>query len=316
ARAASTRRSMTPRDSKALSFVPTLVSVQLPGRTFVRAAAFVAAAGFSAAGSMAAGQQGGLDWLAPEQAIDEVSIPGRELPAEEFPDAKTVFENYIEAIGGREAVFSKQTRRFTGSFVYEVTSEDGTAARQPGRVVSNAAAPDRYSQSVILPGLLSEMTYFDGTHGWRQDDQGNLNVLEGEELSRLRNSAQFYQVADYENLFKRYEVTGGVEQADGTRLVRVDVEFPSGRDESYVFDTETGLLTAVLSDRSIGNGQRVPLLRMYLDYAEFDGVKYPTRTTERYANVSLLFNVSNVETGIEMPDFETPQEVLDGNSDD
>ncbi|MEM9166606.1 MAG: hypothetical protein AAGB48_06230 [Planctomycetota bacterium] len=237
--------------------------------------------------------------------MTSIAMPGDPIPVSDLPDAETVFENYIEAIGGREAVFGIESRRFNGRVQIEVTPEDGEPLLQRGRVITHAAAPNLLVQDVIFPGVQSIRTYFDGSRGWRETDTGDTTLLEGEELSRISNSANFYQLADYKNHFTRYSVVGGADE-DGTRVARIDAEFSSGRIESYIFSLDSWLLIAVLTDRQIPDGARAALVRQYQDYQEHDGVFYPMRTTEKYGNVVLAFEIQSIETNVVIPAIEPP----------
>ncbi|MGP1271981.1 MAG: hypothetical protein ACTS22_01475 [Phycisphaerales bacterium] len=239
----------------------------------------------------------------------DVQLPGVPVPASEFADAESVFEKYIEAIGGRETVFGITSRQFVGRVEFVIAMPDGTRQRQSGRVDTYAKAPNLYVQDVIFPGLRSDRTVFDGEMAWRESDTGEVVVITGEELERVKSSASFYQAADYEKQFASYEVIGGSEEPSGERYVHVLVEYASGRQELMLFDEETGLLRAIVTDRDIGNGERIPLLRWYDSYKSFDGVSYPTTVKEQYANVALEYSLSDVVTGIEMPAMRRPAAV-------
>ena len=252
----------------------------------------------------------------PRELIEAINLPGTPVDASELPDADTVFENYIEALGGRDAVFSIKTRKFLGNVTLQIQMPDGTKAEQTGRVETYAAAPNIYMQDVVFPGVRTDRTVYDGEHGWRITNFEEVALIEGEELERLRTSAAFYQAANYKEHFVSYEVVGGVIEPEGSKLIRVRVTYEAGREEAFIFEESTGLLKAVIGERSVGEGLRAGMLRMYQNYAEFGGVQYPTMVTEQYANVALLYRLTEVTIGVDMPEIERPAEVTAALSDD
>jgi hypothetical protein len=214
-------------------------------------------------------------------------------------------ERYIEALGGREVVFGFTSRRIAARLnVYLAGQADPV---QSGKLETWSKAPDIYIQDLLFPARGTTRICYDGQVGWQIDENDNAEAVTGTQLERLRDSSQFYQIADYDKLFSRYEVVRGLVAQNGQRVVQLAAQYHSGRQEVFTFDLDSGLLLAINGQREVeGVETLVDFQRALLDYKPFGAMQFPTRIIERYSNVATELLISSVEAGVEPPALQRP----------
>ncbi|MEO1585063.1 MAG: hypothetical protein AAFR96_10910 [Planctomycetota bacterium] len=228
------------------------------------------------------------------------------IPAESLPSAEELFEAYVEAIGGDAVIRATQTRRFVGRV--SVYARGQEAPIQQGRIEIWGSAPWTAVQDTIFPGQGSLRTIVDGGKVWQLDESDTVREITGPTAARQLVSARFYQLAEWRDMFSSIEVVDGVARGD-QRAARVAATHVDGRNELYIFDLDSGLLLAVTGERPSPTGGEglVPFQRSYEDYTEAeDGVLYPNRVVEAAGPVAFEILVSEIETGVDVPEFDVP----------
>jgi hypothetical protein len=169
-------------------------------------------------------------------------------------------------------------------------------------------------QDLIFPGRGTTRVIFDGEQGWNLDEADKATPIAPGTLERIRGSAYFYQVAKPDEMFTSYRVLSGVE-ADGIRAVQVAVTHRSGREEVQIYDLDSGLQLATVGKRELENtDQQVEFQRSYSEYKKFGDVLYPTKIIERYANIAIELTLTNVTTGVAVPEVKRPAGLFEANS--
>lgn len=236
----------------------------------------------------------------------------REIPASELPDATAVFDRYIQAIGGRDEVMAVTTRKISSRLSIFILGQ--AEAVQSGRFEIYAQAPNILVQDLIFPGRGTTRVIFDGENGWNLDETDKATKVAPSTLERIRGSAYFYQVAKPDEMFTSYRVIKGVE-AEGIRAVQVAVTHRSGREEVHIYDLDTGLHIATVGKRELdGTDQQVDFQRSYSDYKKFGNVLYPTKIIERYSNIAIELTLTNVATGITVPEIKRPDGLFESQT--
>lgn len=221
---------------------------------------------------------------------------GRQPEAATPPTAEEVFERYIEAIGGREAVFAQKRRRIEGT--YEGPGFNGIA-----RLKLWADAPNKMQVTIQEPLGNSLTVTYGGEYGWEQPKGAPPRLVVGPRYVELLDSADFYGEANYKQRYKEYEVLGSTDFAGTTCWVVRSVSH-AGRQRQLLFDRETGLFVAERSTivRADGEGSfDTKVIEVHLsDYKDFGGVLYPTRQVQRVigeeGEISLHYRSVRVDT--------------------
>jgi len=153
------------------------------------------------------------------------------------PEAAKVVDRYLAAIGGRAAVeaeHSTHVRSTIRAFGFTGTIE--TWVQRPDRIASRTAL-----------GPFTLQDGYDGTTGWRVDQNGKLAVRDGLDLENEKGNAWFengqWLMPDQGG--GSVSVLGEEEDSTGTFTV-LEVKAPIGRPRALWFDTKTGLLDRVV----------------------------------------------------------------------
>ncbi|PBJ13269.1 pitrilysin family protein [Flavobacterium sp. ACN6] len=201
--------------------------------------------------------------------------------------AKTVFENYIKAIGGEKAVTSVKTLYMNGST---------TIPQAPGPLTFISKLDSKGKMMVSLSmGTMNLMKQVVNEKGAYIEQQGQRKNLEGEDLVEMKaNAAPFEEL----QLVKRTDLkVEGIEPINGS-----DAYVIKDGKTTYYYDVKSGLKTAESKIREQG-GKSAAQITNFNDYKEVKGVKVP---------FNLIQNVG-FELDIKMSDIKINEEVSDGD---
>ena len=96
-----------------------------------------------------------------------------------LPAADEIIDRHVEAIGGRDAVLSKEGSRAAGQFSMPAAGIQGTIE------VLSASSPTRVISRVEIPGLGTIVNGYTGEVGWSVDPNLGPRLLEGMELAAM-----------------------------------------------------------------------------------------------------------------------------------
>src|SRR4051812_21084183 len=125
-------------------------------------------------------------------------VPGPDAPkqpaatstTEAQPTAEAVFENYIKALGGHEAMEKTTNRVMEG----RVSS---TAGDMNAIVTIQQAPPNKIHLSLEIPGYGVQESGYDGTTGWVMDPNTGAKPLSGPDLEDAKDMDDFWGEASY-----------------------------------------------------------------------------------------------------------------------
>ncbi|HED53963.1 MAG TPA: hypothetical protein ENJ00_07150 [Phycisphaerales bacterium] len=229
----------------------------------------------------------------------------------ELPSAASLFDRHIEAIGGQDAIHAVTSRKMTGRLKVFVEGKEGPVQTAVIRMI--AEAPSKLIQEMVVPGQSSTKIYFDGKAGWAVNiETGEATPIEGEQLDQFATTARFYNEADYTESFKSIKTIEKRDLPTGTVYV-VQVDYFSGRQAFFLFSEDNGFLVGVLGTRELNPGQRVEFRRFYEEYTDVEGVKYPTRVRESFANLTYEISFTKIEPGAPFPEITRPEGIPDAD---
>jgi hypothetical protein len=212
--------------------------------------------------------------------------------------ADQVLENYIKAIGGREAWKKLTTRISTGTI-------DVPAMSLSGLVTVREKAPNRSIFTVNFNGAVFQQG-FDGTVGWSNDPQNGLREQTGEELAETKRDSDFYHPLDLKQMYSKITVTGTDKIDDRDAYVVEASSGDLGTDKIY-FDTQNGLVLRIVGQHHTMEGPAT-FTEDFSDFREVDGIKLPY--TVRQESPSSTFTIKFTEIrhneGIEDAAFAKP----------
>ena len=218
--------------------------------------------------------------------------------AEELPEARTLIDRHIEAIGGRAAVEAQTDSTMTGTFSMPAAGMEGTL------VVASRAPAERVTR-ITLPGMGDILSGYSREVTWSMDPFTGPRLIEGDELQAQVEQAEPGAILRDAEYIAAAE-TVAVDEINDQECYRVRLEWKSGRETFDCYAVESGLLVAMESTQPSPMGD-VEALTVVDEYERFDGLLLPTVSRIEVMGQTQVLEVESIEFGA--PDdalFERP----------
>lgn len=220
-----------------------------------------------------------------------------------LPSAESIFERYVEAIGGREKLMALRNRVHEG-----LLSESSSGAQK--WLTMTYVAPNKLRIEIEEPGGTTYDIVYDGEIAWLDAGEKGQDLLLGPMLIDLSNDADFYGEANYKERYLHVE-TEVQQQFKGRDAYYVKYRTRLGSKPGYsIFDVESGLLLGTRTFQA--KGEDVQEVQTYIaGYKEYEGVLLPTeivQTDENGDRTTFVFR----RTRVNVPDpatFERPEAI-------
>jgi len=233
------------------------------------------------------------------EATGKAEAPKAEAPkadakAEALPTTDNILDNYVKAVGGKEALEKITSRSMKGSFDVEAFGVTGA----PVEMFSKA--PNKSSMKIDITGFGVVNRVFNGANGWSLDPMGGLRELNGSELAQMKRASDFYQELNYKKLYAKMEVKG--KEKVGSSEAYVIEAIPSeGSTEKLYFDVNTKLLVRHDAENETPDGK--VMMESYMeDYKDVDGVKIPHKVRQVSSMMTIVVKITEVKTNVEIDD--------------
>lgn len=217
-----------------------------------------------------------------------VEKPSTKKEAPKEISAKTVFENYINAIGGEKAVTAVKTLYMNGST---------TIPQAPTPLTFTSKLDSKGKMMVSLSmGTMNLMKQVVNEKGAYVEQQGQRKNLEGEDLAEMKaNAAPFEEL----QLVKRTDLkVEGIEPINGS-----DAYVIKDGKTKYYYDVKSGLKTAESKVREQG-GKSVEQITNFNDYKEVKGVKVPFNLVQNVGfELDIKMSDIKINEGVSEKDF-------------
>lgn len=200
----------------------------------------------------------------------------------EIPDDITVasiYDKYIEAIGGKEAVEG------VNSLYMELGGEMGPQSI----TMKNIKTKDGKSSMVIeAAGMVIQKRVFDGEKGYTEA-QGQRQDFSEEEIEDAKAQA---------GLFPELQVpedaeVAGYDQVDGEEAYIIKIS----DDTSEYYSVESGLKLQTVIDTEWGTSTTA-----YSDYKEVEGVEFPYELSQSFGPQAIDFKIKEIKLNEEVKD--------------
>ncbi|WP_433835027.1 insulinase family protein [Flavobacterium anhuiense] len=217
-----------------------------------------------------------------------VEKPATKKEAPKDITAKTVFENYINAIGGEKAVTAVKTLYMNGST---------TVPQAPTPLTFTSKLDSKGKMMVSLSmGTMNLMKQVVNEKGAYVEQQGQRKNLEGEDLADMKaNAAPFEEL----QLAKRNDLkVEGIEPINGN-----DAYVIKDGKTKYFYDVKSGLKIAESKVRDQG-GKSVEQITNFNDYKEVKGVKVPFNLVQNVGfELDIKMSDIKINEGVSEKDF-------------
>ncbi|MFD1094778.1 M16 family metallopeptidase [Salegentibacter chungangensis] len=199
---------------------------------------------------------------------------------------KKVFENYIEAIGGREAVNDIESVVLLAQAEVQGMQLDLNLKR---------TSDGKLNQTISMNGNVMSKQVFNGEEGYVMA-QGQKIPYTEDQIKIAKADANPFPELNTENASLE-----GIEEVNGSDAYVVAFD---ANNKSF-YDTETGLKVQSSKTMSQG-GQTMTITTGYNNYEATEGVKFPHQLSMNMGPQNLEFNVSEVlvNEGVSETDFE------------
>lgn len=207
--------------------------------------------------------------------------------------AEEILEKSIEAAGGREA-YAKLTSTAAKGLM-EFTSQE-----LHGTIEFYAKAPNKRLLVTNIENIGETRQGFDGEVAWVENLAQGVRKLEGAELERVRQEAEFHRPLKWRELYRRIELKG--KQLVAGRPVWVLRLTPkAGKPLTHYYDAESFLLVGQELVEATPQGQ-VPLRAWMFDYRDVGGVKTPYRIEQETPWGKIVIKFTEIQNNVEIDD--------------
>ena len=180
-------------------------------------------------------------------------------PAQSLPSADDILNEYIQALGGQQAIERLKSRVSKGT----LTLSNGISIE----FELYQSAPDKFYQ-IVKSAFGTNERGFNGAMGWIKTPRG-VNEVKGQQAGALDE----FRLIRLKDELTRTRVTGRDKIGDREVYV-VTGETTDGNRARLFFDTETGLLLRRITYMT-NMIAVIPAQIDFGDYREVDGIKFP-----------------------------------------
>lgn len=201
--------------------------------------------------------------------------------------AKSVFENYIKAIGGDKALKGVKTVSTTSEATIQGTPISlNTKTSNKGKLAVNMSAMGM----TIMKQIVNEK-------GAYMEQQGQRKDITGDELAEMKSSATPFKELELVN--KTGLTVDGIESINGA-----DAYVIKDGKSTYYYDVKSGLRVA--ESKSIAaEGQTMTQTMNFSDYKEVKGIKFPHKVSMNMGmDIDFVVSSVKVNEGVTDADFQ------------
>ena len=227
--------------------------------------------------------------------------PAIETPKTPLPNARSILDRHIAAIGGKEAVLSHSSTRAVGTFSV-------ASAGMNGSLEVIAAKPDKSMVKITIPGVGEILEGYDGKSGWTLSPMTGPMLIEGKQLEEKRYDADFFGELHDDS---RYASMTTVERTDfdGRPCYKVKLVRKNGGEDFEFYDVETGLKAGRIATRETPMGT-ITGTSVETDYKKFGNLLQPTTVKNTMMGMQQVISIASIEYDTVLPTaFEPPAEI-------
>jgi len=209
------------------------------------------------------------------------------------PRIEETLNNYVAALGGREAIESVTSRVAKGTLEMPDLGVAGT-------VETYQKAPNKYVFIMNVPSMGVVRSGYNGSTGWAQELNLELRRLEGAELEAMKREADFYKEIRLKDLYSKLSFDGkqSVEGHDANVITAIP---PEGGSQKWYFDAKTGLLLRTDEDRQTLEGTNTT--ESYIDqYKMVNGINLPFQMRMESGMVKFVIKIKEITHNVPIND--------------
>lgn len=203
-----------------------------------------------------------------------------------LPAARDLVSRHVAAIGGRDVVLGKTSLRTIGTF-------EMPAAGLKGDLTVVQSRDGRTAMKIVVPGMGEIAGGYDGTTGWSMNPMQGARLLEGKELTQMKEDAGFL------SLLRESPAIASLETVERTSLgdvpcYKVKVTYTSGRVSHDCYAIDSGLMVGTQTAQESAMGT-LELTNLMSEWKEFGGVKFATKLRQQAMGQEQVMTITSVE---------------------
>ncbi len=212
-------------------------------------------------------------------------------PIPEGISAETVITDYINAIGGKEALMKVNTMQQTASM---------ELMGQTASIDMKQKDNKMFALKISMSGMTVQEQVFDGSKLKMGGMQGTQVLTEGDEYDAMKYEALIFPQMSYMNEGYKLDLKG-IESIDGKSVYKLVVTNPNGDLETEYYDQQSSLLLRSIATQE-AQGQTMSVTSDYSDYKEVSGIKIPyTVTVSGAMPMPMVMKSSEVKINADIP---------------
>lgn len=211
---------------------------------------------------------------------------------EELPKAEKVIDRFIEATGGRKAYEKHHSE--VASLSMEIVGKGIKASGTRYTDTSNNSL-----ETFTIEGIGKIDSGVNNGVAWESNAITGARVMSGVEKADRLRAASFNAPLHWKDLWKSAETTA-LETVDGEECYVVVMTAAEGKPETNYYSKVTGLMVKQTRVTTTPMGE-MPVEILAKDYREFDGLKMPTKLTQKAAGNEILITIDNVKFNTMIP---------------
>jgi hypothetical protein len=220
--------------------------------------------------------------------------------SENLPDAASLFEKHIAAIGGMDALKAEKNRIVIAQYIGPGSIGEGSlrVLRQP---------PNKMYQTLEIPGVITQEVWCNGEDAWTRDSNAGTKRIQGDDLIEYRRQADYYGDANYKTRYKEMKTTAA-EKFGEVDAYAVRVVPTEGKERTIYFDSKSGFIIGIRVPGS--GGPEFDSVTTISDYKKFGAVMQPTKFVTLTGQIKSTVTIKDIQTDLTvMPTVDPPQEI-------
>jgi hypothetical protein len=224
--------------------------------------------------------------LSAQAAATPQAPPAAQQKPAALPEARTIIDRHIEALGGRAALQSISSLHVRGRFEVPATGVSGP-------VEMYAAKPNKKLERVTIAGVGDLEEGFDGTVGWTLSAVTGPMLTEGTQLEQKKFDSEFFGDLKDPSSYKTIET---VERTtfDGRDVYKVRLVSTTGVEDIEFYEVESGLKAGAQKSRETPMGTMSATVT-FSDYRTFGKLRHPAKQTLSTMGMEQILTIESVE---------------------
>jgi hypothetical protein len=229
------------------------------------------------------------------------AVPAAQQKPAPLPDARTIIDRHIEAVGGRNAL-----RSYTSSYVRGRFSMPANGLSGPVEIF--ASAPNKTLMRMTMAGIGDLEEGFDGKVGWMLSPVTGPMLTEGAQLEQKKFDSEFF--GDLKDA-SRYKVIETVERTtfDGRDVYKLRLVTSTGAEDIEFYDASTSLKAGAQMTRETPMGPITSTVT-FGDYRKFGNLQHPATQKLSTMGIEQILTIESIEyDSVDPKVFELPEPI-------